>query len=318
MRELDLIERRLKLHDLRVLIMVVEAGSMLKAAQRLNTSQPAVSRSIAELEQALGVRLLDRSRQGVQPTIYGRALIDCGTAVFDDLRQGVKNIEFLADPTEGELRIMGDFPSAAGVIPAAISRFRRQYPRIDIHVAVINEVLQQHRALRERTHELLLARIAPPVSKDFDAEVLFQEGLVVVAGSHNPWARRRKIKLAELVGARWMLPTLDSVIGLLVVSAFRASGLEFPPKGVVTGSVLHMHSTLVAEGDLLSFFPTSLMRLGAKRLGLKVLPVDLPIPPSPFGMVRLKNRTLSPVAQLFMSCVREVVKPLARAARSDG
>src|SRR5438128_3589015 len=101
----DRIGSRMKLQDLHVLMTVVQAGSMGKAARILNTTQPNVSRSIAELEHALGVRLLDRHRQGVEPTEYGRALLDCGVAVFDQLRQGVKNIEHLADPTAGELRI---------------------------------------------------------------------------------------------------------------------------------------------------------------------------------------------------------------------
>src|SRR5215831_2806864 len=93
------IGRRLKLHDLHVLMTVAQAGTMGKAAQLLNTTQPNISRSIADLENALGVRLLDRGRHGIAPTEYGRALLKCGLAVFDDLRQGVKNIEFLADPT---------------------------------------------------------------------------------------------------------------------------------------------------------------------------------------------------------------------------
>ena len=97
----DRIGRRMKLQDLHVLMTVVQAGSMGKAAQLLNTSQPAISRSIAELESAFGIRLLDRSRRGIEPTEYGRALLDCGVAVFDELRRGVKNIEFLDDPTAG-------------------------------------------------------------------------------------------------------------------------------------------------------------------------------------------------------------------------
>src|SRR5260221_9718158 len=88
----DRIGCRMKLHDLHVLMAVVQAGSMSKAAAFLNTGQPAISRSIAELEHSLGVRLLDRSRHGVRPTDYGRALLDGGTAVFDDLRQAVKSI----------------------------------------------------------------------------------------------------------------------------------------------------------------------------------------------------------------------------------
>src|SRR6476469_4616174 len=101
----DRIGNRMKLQDLHVLMTVVQAGSMGKAAQVLNTTQPNISRSIGELEQAFGVRLLDRHRRGIEPTEYGRALLDCGTAVFDDLRQGVKNVKLLGDPTVGEVRI---------------------------------------------------------------------------------------------------------------------------------------------------------------------------------------------------------------------
>src|SRR6266550_8892841 len=126
----DRIERRLKLHDLRVLITVVQAGSMSKAAERLGTAQRALSRSIAELEHALGVRLLDRSPRGVQPTDYGRALINRGIAVFDELRQGIKDIEFLADPTAGELRIGTSEDLAAGLVLAVVKRLSQKYPRI--------------------------------------------------------------------------------------------------------------------------------------------------------------------------------------------
>src|SRR4051812_41914020 len=101
----DRIGRRVKLHDLNVLMVVAQAGSMRKAAVQLNTTQPSVSRSIAELEAAIGVRLLDRKPEGVEPTAYGRALLDGGAAVFDDLRQAVRKIEFLADPEAGEVRI---------------------------------------------------------------------------------------------------------------------------------------------------------------------------------------------------------------------
>src|SRR5262247_297430 len=101
----DRIGLRVKLHDLHVLMAVVEAGNMSKAAALLNTTQPAISRSIAELERAVGVRLLDRNSQGVEVTEYGRVLLDGGVAVFDDLRQAATNIKLLADPTAGEVRI---------------------------------------------------------------------------------------------------------------------------------------------------------------------------------------------------------------------
>ena len=100
----DRIGRRLKLRDLHVLFAVIQSGSMAKAARHLAVSQPVVSAAIAGLEQTLGVRLLDRSRRGVEPTIYGRALLNHGLAAFDALRQGVKEIEFLADGSRWMIR----------------------------------------------------------------------------------------------------------------------------------------------------------------------------------------------------------------------
>src|SRR5712671_5301759 len=100
----DRIGRRLKLQDMHILLATVEWGSMAKAADRLAISQPVVSRSIAGLEHTLGVRLLDRSRSGIAPTLYGRALLTHGLAAFNELKWGVKAIESLADPTTGERR----------------------------------------------------------------------------------------------------------------------------------------------------------------------------------------------------------------------
>src|SRR3979490_1744166 len=130
----DRIGRRMKLQDLHVLMTVVQAGTMGKAAQRLNTTQPIISRSIADLEHALGVRLLDRKPQGVEPTEYGRALLDCGVAVFDELRRGVNNIEFLADPTVGNVRIGCNPFLTATFVSAVVDRLSRRYPSIVIDV----------------------------------------------------------------------------------------------------------------------------------------------------------------------------------------
>src|SRR5438105_12897586 len=126
----DRICKRIKLQDLHILMAVVQAGSMGKAARQLNTSQPNISKSIADLEYALGVRLLDRHRQGVEPTEYGRALLDGGAAVFDELRQTVKNIEFLADPAAGEVRVGCSPLLAASFASAVVERLCRRYPRI--------------------------------------------------------------------------------------------------------------------------------------------------------------------------------------------
>src|SRR4029079_17268360 len=159
----DRIGRRMKLHDLHVLMAVVQAGSMSKAAQVLNTTQPAISRSIADLEQTIGVRLLDRGRHGAKPTEYGRALLDGGIAMFDDLRQAVRNIEFLADPTVGEVRVVASDPIMVGVLPEVLDRLGGKYPGISVHVTPTISVAQQHRDLRERRFDLFFGRLTPAI-----------------------------------------------------------------------------------------------------------------------------------------------------------
>ena len=209
MDEFARIERRLKLHDVRVLMSVVQAGSMHKAAERLATSQPAVSRAIADLEHALGVRLLDRSPSGIQPTQYGRAIIKRGLAVFDELRQGVKDIEFLTDPTSGELRIGCSEYAAGGPVLAVIDQLTRRHPRMVFDV-VTGPVLELYRDLTERRVELVITRIVEFADRDnMVVENLFDDDIVIVAAKQNPWTRRRRIELAELVNEPWTLPSRD-------------------------------------------------------------------------------------------------------------
>src|SRR6185437_5239611 len=306
----DRIGSRMKLQDLHVLMTAVQAGSMGKAAQRLNTTQPNVSRSIAELEQALGVRLLDRHRQGIEPTEYGRVLLDCVVAVFDDLRQGVKNIEFLADPAAGEVRIGSTPFLAAGFVSALIDRLSRRYPRIVFHL-VTGYLETLHRQLSERNVDLLILRGSGQiVDEELDFEFLFHDSYVVAAGAQNRWARRRSIKLAELANELWVLPPPGSVIGLVAMEAFRASGLDYPRVTVVTDSP-HTRISLLATGRFVTIFPASALRFPARRAEIKALPVELPMARRPNGIVTLKNRTLSPVAQLLIDCAREVEKPRA-------
>src|SRR5436190_19245388 len=188
----------MKQHDLQVLMTYMQASSMSKAATLLNTVQPAISRSIAELEHTIGIRLLERNPQGVEPTEYGRALLAGGAAVFDDLRQAVKNIEFLADPTVGEIRVGSNEAIIGGLLPTVFGRLRRQYPGISVHVTQVATASQRYRELRERKVDLVLGRLAGSVDDDIAAEILFHDRIVVVAGFQNKWGRRRKIELSEL------------------------------------------------------------------------------------------------------------------------
>jgi len=304
------IRRRLKLRDLDTLMAVAQWGSMAKAATHLHVSQPAVSKAIADMEHTLGVRLLDRLAQGIEPTLYGRALLKSAAAVFDDVRQGINEIEFLGDSTAGEVRIGATEPMMAGLLPAVLERVHHQYPRIDFHVTQIPAISAQVRELRERNIDLTMGRLVGPLDDDMSAEELFDDRVFVVAGTNSLWTRRRKIELAELMNEPWVIPSPDTSVGSLFADAFQAQGLSYPRSEVTTFS-FQLYFALLATGRYLAILPGSMLRFSGKRWGVKVLPVDFPTKPSPVVIITLKKRTLSPVVHLFIDCLREVAKPLA-------
>jgi DNA-binding transcriptional LysR family regulator len=306
----DRIGRRMKLQDLHVFLAVVQAGSMGKAARHLNTSQPNISKSIADLEHALGVRLLDRHQQGIEPTESGRALLDCGVAVFADLRQGVKNIEYINDPTAGEVRIGSIAPLATSFVSAVIDRLSRRYPRIGFHLLAAQPSTLQ-RELSERSIDLFIAR-GPIADERLGFEFLFEDSFVVAAGAKSPWVRRRRIALAELANEPWVLPPSESLIGAVAMDAFRASGLDFPRATVVTLTP-DVRISLLASGRFVTMVPASALRFSDNRREMKALAVELPIARVPNGIFTLKNRTLSSTAQLFTETAREVARQRLKA-----
>jgi len=308
MDEIERVERRVKLQDVRTLILVAQTGSMGKAAKRLATSQPAVSRAIADLEHALGVRLLDRGPHGIEPTQYGRAIIARGIAVFDELRQGIKDIEFLSDPTAGELRFACSESMADGLVFAVIDRLTRQHPGIQFQ-AVTGGGPPLFDELTKRKVEFVISRMTEAAAEEYlVVETLFHDSWVVAAGLQNPWTRRRTLELVELSNEPWVLPA-DGFGSALVAEAFRAIGLK-PPKTSVATMSLNLRNRLLATGRFLTMLPGYSVKFRDRYPPLKALPVKLPDSRAAVAVVTLRNRTLSPVAQLFIETMRMLAKQL--------
>jgi DNA-binding transcriptional LysR family regulator len=310
--------RRLRVRDLYILSTVVKAGGMAKAARQLAMSQPAVSEAIANLEHMLGVRLLDRSPRGIEPTVYAEAMLKRSTTVFDELRQSVIDVAFLADPATGELTIGCPETIAATALPRIMQRFAEKYPRVVLRVEDVPSPAIKSPGLRERKFDLIFSRLRMPLPKDFvvddlNVEYLFDDPLVVAAGAHTKWARRRRINLGELVDEPWILAPSETWNYECVAQAFRARGLAMPKVNFVTFSV-HLGAYFLSQERFISAYPVSWVRLN----GLKALPVDIPIRPWPVAIATLKRRTLSPVAERFIECAREVAKSFAKSKSRSG
>jgi DNA-binding transcriptional LysR family regulator len=170
--------------------------------------------------------------------------------------------------------------------------------------------------LRARRIELGFVTGAGP-QEGIHQDLLYDEPLVIVAGVDNPWARRRKIKLADLVNEPWTWPPVGTAFDSRVVEAFRASGID-PPRARVYYETFNMRIKLAASGRFLAVVPAYISRFSAVHPSVKVLPVDLPTTPRPSAIITLENRTLSPLAQHFIETARELAKPLMKHQASNG
>jgi DNA-binding transcriptional LysR family regulator len=234
-----------RIRDLHILLAVVEWKSMAEAARRLAVSQPVVSRAIADLEHGLGIRLLDRTPQGVEPTVYGRTLLIRGLAVFDELRGSVKDIKFLTDPTVGELRVGSTQGIATGLLVTILDRLLTQRPRLAFQVKVGDTATLLHHDLRERNIDLFFGQMLDIKEDDLNTEILFEDPAFVVAGINSRWTRCRKLALKDLIGEAWAMPPPDLNVGALFRDAFRASGLAVPH--VAVASYGHQLPTLAID-----------------------------------------------------------------------
>ena len=311
MQWIDRIGCRLKLHDLHIFLTVAEMGSMGKAAERLALSQPSVSKAIANIEHAIGVPLFDRTPRGVETTAYGRALLRRGSEAFGELNRGIKDIEFLTDPTVGEVRVGCPEAFASGLLTKVLANFSRQYPRVIVRAYPANNMSREFRLLRDNKVDFLLGAIATPLEEeDLEVEVLYDDRPFIVSGKANRWAGRRKVELAQLVDEPWLLP-LESIFSSILAEAFQSKGLAVPKMGVRSYSV-YQRLSLLATDRFISSLPGSVVQLNSDRFSLKVLPVDFVTRFFQVAVITLKNRTVSPVVHTFIDCVREAARPLAR------
>ena len=310
----DRIGRRIKLRDLHILLAIAERGSLIKAAHDLAVSPPVISKAITDLEAAVGARLFDRGRHGAVPTTFGRALINRSVAALDELRQGVKELEFLADPTTGEVVIGGLAAMMGGLLPKIVAELRLAHPRLTFKVTQVLTSPGLYENLRNRTFDLIIGRLpAQPLDADLVSERLFDEPVSIVVGKESPLARRRKLSVSDLLGEPWVLPQPGTQVGSLVDEIFGVGGGR--PAAPVFCSSIEMYWGLLATGRFVAAMPLSLLRFAPQRNTVVELAIKVATRSNPVGIVTLRNRTLTPAARLFVEKTRDVIEPLRKHAR---
>lgn len=298
--------RHVKLRELRVFISVAEHGSLRRAAESLHVTQPAVTMTIAELESVLGVRLLDRTPQGITLTPHGHNFLKRAEAIFGELRLAAEEVQSISDGAEGSLHL-GSVPMpASGVIPAALALMHSRFPRVFISAMEGNEATLAE-ALRSRRIDLFLAR--RPLSQRNDGltyEMLYEDPLCIVASPTHPMSQERKIRFADLANQQWILPPQGTGFHDHIRRVLTELGSEVPKRAIETLSIPIMYGML-ASGEYLAFATRSQYRFTAMRPLLRQLTVELPEIAAPICSVTLEGRHLTATGMRFLECLRDLL-----------
>lgn len=236
--------------------------------------------------------------------------------LLDELRQGVKEIEFLADPASGEV-IIGELAAMmGGLLPKVIAELRLTHPRLSLNVSQVLTIPGVYDNLRTRTFDLIIGRLpTQPLDADLASEKLFEEPITIVAGKGSPLARRRKLSVSELLGEPWVLPQPGTQVGSLVADIFGSRGAR--PTAPIICSSIEMYWGLLATGRFIAAMPLSLLTFAPQRNAVVKLPIKITTKPNSVGIVTLRNRTLSPAARLFIEKTRDVTQ-VAQEGMSGG
>lgn len=295
--------RRLRLRDLHTLLVVLESGSMAKAAGRLALTQPAVSKAMQEMEAELGVPLLERDARGVRPTLFGEAMAARARAILDELGQGARDLAHLADPDQGEVRI-GTTEPMTFTVAAAIRRLAQDRPRITFDVA-ISDTGTLLADLRARRLDVVVTRHGlGGGDEDLDAAWLFRVPLVVVADRRNPLLRRKGLTLAAVAEEPWTLSPPDTFLGRLVATAFRREGLPLPRTAVTSVSIA-LRLSLIADGRYISMLPRTMLHHPTNAPWLRALDITAEDSAGAIAALTLKRRWMPGPVRLFLEAARE-------------
>lgn len=290
---------------LRHFLNTYELGSIGQAAEKLFLTQPALSKSIRQLEDDLGVRLFDRTSLGVVPTSFGRTLAAHAKTIEAEVRRAEAALASMRGKAKGRVGV-GVGPSVSGsLMPAATISLQRQNDAIELNVVegLVDTLIPM---LRRGEIDLAVGawpRVSDPV---FTTEILFADRIEVFAAAGHPLAGRR-VGLPELLDHAWALPPHDQKWRQQLDELFHAAGLAPPRPAVVSNSGGYLKA-LMLGGGYLSFLPR---QLAGAEIGLIALDTDIPIL-APDISITYRGRVLGDAA------TGEVVQALRAAAADMG
>src|SRR5438132_6039225 len=240
----------LDLRRLRFFVEVVRQGGFSQAAKVVHASQPTVSKAVKQLEDELGVPLLDRDTRRSAPTAAGAVVYKRALALLTASEDLVSELDELRGLKRGTLRVGFPRVGSSALFAPLFASFRRQYPGIDVQFAVHDSKRVEEAV---RAGELDLAALVHPIPEDFEWKDVRSDPLMVLMPRQHPLAEQRSVKLAKLVGSPLILFEEGFALNDLILEAFRKKGVS--PKVAARSSQVDFIFELVAAGSGIAFLP---------------------------------------------------------------
>jgi DNA-binding transcriptional LysR family regulator len=301
----------MRLSQIRDFIAVTNAGSLRAGARTVGVSQPAITKSIRQLETELGVQLLLRNARGAVATPAGKAFLARARVVQAELRKATDDLQAFQGGREGSVAF-GLAPSACMlIVPDAMLQFRRQHPHARVRIVEgVSTALVP--LVRDETLDFSIGQ--SPAAKS-DAAIRFRPlmrmPLVVVGRQGHPLRTAKSLR--ELTDAPWlMFYPLGS--GAMLEKAFTAAGAPMPR------TIVHCESyaaalALLAKTDTLGLVVSQMLEETYGQRHLRQIKVQEALPASLLGMYTRADAPLTPAASAMAQAVTAITRRLARDAR---
>ena len=311
MAQLDwYIRANLKPKHLQLLVALDDLRHLGRVANSLNVSQPAISQALSELERGLAIQLFERTPRGVVPNSYGDCLIRHARVVLATLSEARDELHALQTGSAGKIAV-GALPAATpGLIPQALLLLKKRSPhtRVVVQEGPMDTLLPE---LRRNTLDMVVGRLAnADLSGDLSEEVLDEGAVVLVVARRHPLAAKKRIRWEDLSAFPWVLPPLGSLQREPLENALQKNGCELPADVIETLSV-HVIAGYLQSSRAIG----SLSRVAAHHYistgTLARLPLNLPDPLRPIGLMWNRHRPVSPAALAFTECLRVAAKSIA-------
>lgn len=300
----------LKLNHLRLLTLFDSLGQIRLVAEKLNITQPAVSKQLAELEAGLGVPVLTRTGNRLYFTAVGETLMKRAREVFHQLEQARYEVDALTSGLSGKIAVGAVATVMPVFAPELVLELKKRAPHVNVsfYEATSDRLFPM---LATGALDFVLSRTAPPQphAAAFESRTIIDDPIVVVCGRDHPLASRRAVSAPDLAGLPWILPPREAPTCLALESWMRESGLSFPD-GCVQSISLQANEAMLASYPFLALMPLTVARRGANRAALSILS----LPGARFlETVRLfyNDASVNPVLPAVLNCVTSVEERLS-------